>query len=569
MNFPPVFVLLTAVILWPLLCSRTRAILLVGAPLVVLTQIPFLREGTEWTVPFLLYEVSPFVVDPLRLTFGLAFALVTVVAAVYAFHHKDPREQAAGLLYAAGAQGVVFAGDLLSLVIFWELMAVASTFIVWRGGRSDSSAVGFRYLIMHLLGGSLLLGGILFHFAESGSLAVEALSGGWTVGKTLMLAGILVNAGMPPLHTWIPDAYPKGTVTGSVFLSAFSTKTAVFALAVLFPGWEVLLYLGIVMTLWGVYYAVLANDIRLILAYHIISQVGYMVAAIGAGGDIGINAASAHAFNNLMYKTLMFMAAGCVLYTVGKTKLTDLGGLAPQMKWVVLLYLIGGASISGFPLFNGFVSKAMILESAKFTGGYGAYYLLVFAAIGTFLSVGIKLPYYTWFYKAKEPLQVQRPIPKNMFWAMGVLAFFCIAFGYEGFLYQILPFAMSGTFYTTYNVVEVLQLSLFTFVVFWYFRHGILGKAKIVLDVDWFYRRSAPVAKKVFIGGVNRFFSRSQEILDEIVAQTCRAARNPFVLLKPREEDREYSPDRYRAGLGMSVLLTTLSLVVLLVWVYF
>ena len=565
--FPPALILLLTVACWPFLNTSLRRLLLVGAPLATLLQVFTLQEGMGWQATFLLYEVRPFEVDALRLTFGLAFALVTTVAGIYAWHHEDPKEQAAALLYAAGALTVVFAGDLFTLLVGWEIMAVASTLVVWRGGTLEARTAGFRYLIQHLLGGSLLLAGILLHVTEGGSLTASALTEGWSWGKGLILVGILVNAGMPPFHTWIPDAYPKGTVTGSVFLSAFSTKTAVFALALLFPGWEILLPLGIIMTLWGVYYAVLANDIRLILAYHIISQVGYMVAAIGAGGDLGINAGSAHAFNNLLYKTLMFMAAGAVLHAVGRTKLTDLGGLAPQMKWVVALYLVGAASISGFPLFNGFVSKAMALEAAKVGGGYTAYYLLVFAAIGTFLSVGIKLPYYTWFYRSKG-LQVQRPVPRNMLWAMGILAFLCVGFGAEDALFNILPHAMEQSFYSVYNIVEVLQLSLFTFIVFWAYRHHMIGEAKIALDVDWFYRRPAPFFRRLVVR-VNEGFDAAQRGVDYLVAVTCRLARNPIrtLRLSPRAE-KEFRSDEDRPTLGSTVLLTSLSMVILLFWVY-
>lgn len=566
--FPPALILFLAVALWPFLKPSARRIALVAAPLLTLLHVFTLTEGMEWRTGFLIYEVIPLQVDALRLTFGIAFALVTTVAAIYAWHHQDAKEQAAALLYAAGALTVVFAGDLFTLLVGWEIMAVASTLVVWRGGTPAAQTAGFRYLIQHLLGGSLLLAGVVLHFSESGSLVATALPEGWTLGKGFLLLGILVNAGMPPLHTWIPDAYPRGSVTGSVFLSAFSTKTAVFALALLFPGWEILLPLGIIMTLWGVYYAVLANDIRLILAYHIISQVGYMVAAIGAGGDLGINAGAAHAFNNLLYKTLMFMAAGAVLHAVGKTKLTDLGGLAPAMKWVVGLYLVGAASISGFPLFNGFVSKAMALEAAKVSGGYPAYYLLVFAAIGTFLSVGIKLPYYTWFYRPAK-LTVQRPVPRNMLWAMGILAFLCVGFGAEDALFNILPFPVEQSFYSIYNIVEVLQLSLFTFVVFWLFRHKILGEAKMVLDVDWFFRRPAPWLRHQVVR-VNAFFAAAQKVVDHTVAVTCRLARNPIRTFGlSRRGGETFHSDEDRPALGSTVLLTSVSMVVLLIWVYF
>ena len=562
LELPPVLFWLVGAALLPVLPVRWRAPACVAFPAAALVHVALLPTGTVLGVSFVGYDLVFLQVGGLSKAFGLAFAGVSVAAGIYAWHMHELRQQLAAMLYAGGALGVVFAGDFFTLLVFWEVMAVASALLVWAGGTPRAGAAGFRYLIFHLVGGSLLLAGIVLEFYASGDLAIRALAPEASPGKILILLGVLINAGMPGLHAWLPDSYPKSTVTGSIFLSAFTTKTAVYVLAVCFPGWEALYVCGLIMALYAVCYAVLANDIRLILAYHIISQVGYMVAAIGLGGEFAINGATAHAYNNILYKTLMFMGAGAVLFAVGETRLTHLGGLARRMPWVVVFYLVGAAAISGFPLFNGFVSKSMVMDAV-----YGrdlGYALLALASVGTFLSVGIKLPYYTWFYRRPpEKLPSPKPIPGNMFLAMGLLAAVCVLYGvYPYFQYAQLPYAEDFFAYRPDLVAKALQIPLGTFVVFWFFRHRILGEAKIVLDVDWLYRKPAPFASLVVLGGVNRFFDACETGFDRLIARVVPPFRNPLKSLRLRGESGEsYDPDADRASLGLTVGLTLFTVV--------
>ncbi len=566
-DVPPVAFFLLGAALLPWLPAVGRAGVCVLFPLLALVHVSLLTEGAELAVPFLQYELVLLKVDGMARMFGIAFTLVAVVAGIYAWHMRELKQQLAAMLYAGGALGVVFAGDFFTLLVFWELMAVASALLVWAGGTDRAGAAGLRYLLVHLLGGSLLLAGIVMEVYTSGDLSVRAFAEEFSPGSLLILLGVLVNAGMPGLHAWLPDSYPKSTVTGSIFLNAFTTKTAVYVLAVCFPGWEVLFVCGLIMALYAVSYAVLANDIRLILAYHIISQVGYMVAAIGIGGELGLNSAAAHAYNNILYKTLMFMGAGAVLFAVSETRLTHLGGLFRKMPWVVVLYLVGAAAISGLPLFNGFVSKSMVMDAV-----YGrdlGYSLLALASVGTFLSVGIKLPYYTWFYREtpRELDAVGKP-PVNMIVAMGILALICVAYGlWPAWQYAQLPYGVDFTAYRTDLVVKAIHIPLGTFVVFWFFRHKILGEAKIVLDTDWFYRKPASNIGGLILDGVNRFFGACESGLDRLIVQRIVPPfRNPIKALgfKSGQGDH-YDPDMDRTSLGSAVGLTLLVMVVALV----
>lgn len=523
-ELPIAVVFLVGALALPLLPSNARRLFFIAVPVVGFIVLLQQRPDTSLTVPFLEYQLVINRVDRLSLAFGYIFTIVTFLGGVYAFHLREVGEQVAALLYAGCAIGVVFAGDLLTLFAFWEFMAVASVYLVWARRTPESRGAGMRYLMVHLFGGSVLLAGILLHWSQTGSLAfsmMERDTGAW-----LILFAFALNAAVPPLHAWLPDAYPAATVTGAVFMSAFTTKAAVYALARGFAGWELLLWAGVIMALYGVAFAVLENDIRRLLAYHIVSQVGYMVAGVGLGTEMALNGVTAHAFCHILYKALLFMGAGAVLYTTGSSKLTELGGLARAMPLTFALYMVGGFSISGVPLFNGFVSKSIIVSSAEVNHQYVAFLLLNMASIGTFLHTGLKLPYFTWFgpQRSLKPT----PVPTGMHVAMGMTAALCIAIGvFPALLYQLLPFSIDYQPYTAPHVVETVQLLAFTALAFFLLRAWLGGEAKITLDTDWFYRRGARPAYAIGVAAPAWLFSWSDRLATNLVHQLARVAGNP------------------------------------------
>lgn len=388
--------------------------------------------------------------------------------------------------------GVVFAGDLVTTFIFWELMAIFSTLIVWSAGASAYRA-GMRYAAVHLIGGVLLMAGVAAEIAASGSVdfAKMALD---SPGRCLILAGFLVNAGAPPLSAWLPDAYPESSWSGMVFLSAFTTKTAVYVLLRGFPGTELLVYVGLVMIFYGIIYAILENDMRRILAYSIVNQVGFMVAGIGIGTEMALNGAAAHAFTHILYKALLLASAGSVLYMTGKRKCTDLGGLFRTMPLTTMCGIVGALSISSFPLTSGFVSKSMISEAAGVERLAAVWFLLHAASAGVFLHAGIKFPWFVFFQK-DSGLRPPDP-PWNMRLAMLILSAFCLGFGLvPGVLYAMLPFKVDFVPYTASHVVFQLQLLLFSGLAFFLMLGWLKRTLSITLDVDWLWR--APGARLV------------------------------------------------------------------------
>jgi len=565
---PPTLFLVAGALILPLLNRKWRPWLFLLCTATALVWVLGLPAGVEQHVHVMDYNLIPLKVDALRRIFGIIFAFIAFAGGIYAFHVEEAGQQAAALLYASGALGVAFAGDYLTLFMFWELMAFTSTYLIWARRTPESRGAGFRYLLFHVLGGGILFAGILLHLAGGSGMEIGPLSPGDGAAAWLILLGVMVNAAVPPLHAWLSDAYPKATVTGAVFLSAFTTKTAVYVLIQIFAGWDILLLLGTIMTLYGVGFAVLANDIRGILAYHIISQVGYMVAGVGLGTDMALNGSAAHAFSHILYKALLFMGAGVVLQATGRSKLSELGGLSRSLRPALILYMIAAFSISGFPLFNGFISKSMVVAAAGEAHHDWAMLLMLLAAVGTFLSVGLKLPYYTWFAGERKTTPGLKPVPRNMYVGMGLVAFLCILYGiFPDLLYRFLPHPVHWKPYTGHHLVETVQILTFTFIAFWMLRKVLKPKPMISLDVDWFYRRPAAWVRRIFVDAVAGGFDRVEAAAYRVVAALVRFGKNPYALLD-RKTGQTYTPDRYRpaiqwllgAVLGTFILLTLISL---------
>jgi len=471
---------------------KMQKVLLLAVPLLAFWQIHALPESFG-ICNFMGFELVFGRVDKLTYVFLHVFTLMALIGAIYCLHVKETGHHIAAFLYVAGALGTTLAGDYLTIFIFWELMAFASTFLIWYRKRKRSIEAGYRYLLVHTAGGLILLAGIFLRYQNCHDLTFSQIAvEGATTADYLIMIGFMLNAAVPPIHAWLPDAYPEATVTGAVFMCAFTTKTAVYVLARAFPGFEMLAIMGAIMTLYGVGYAVIENDARRILAYHIVSQVGYMICGIGIGTAMAVNGVCAHAYAHILYKALLFMGVGAVLEMTGKSKLNELGGLYKRMPWAMFFTVIGGIAISGFPLTSGFISKSMIIASAGADHRIFLLVMLSLAAVGTFLSVGIKLPYFIWF--GKDSGVKAKDAYWNMNLAMAFAAFMCIFLGiYPEYLYRMLPFPVDYNPYTAYHISETLQILGFTGLGFYLMVKYLHPEPKSNLDVDWFYRKGARV----------------------------------------------------------------------------
>jgi len=487
----PALIMIAGAFFVPVFKGTLKKAYLLLLPLLAFVAVLYSSPGTYWVCNFLGNELIFGRVDRLSLIFGYVFTMMGFIGALYALHVDDSRQSMAALFYAGSSLGVVFAGDYFTLFVFWEIMAFASAYLIFAQRSDGALKAGTRYLLVHIFGGVCLIGGIVIHFVNTGSLLFGPIEGGGTAFY-LILIGFLLNAAVPPLSAWLSDAYPEATITGSVFLCAFTTKTAVYVLVRGFPGTEILVPLGVFMALYGVVYAVLENNCRRLLAYHIISQVGYMVAGVGMGTDMALNGAVSHAFAHILYKSLLFMGVGAVILATGKEKLTELGGIWRGMPITVTLYMIGAFAISAFPLFSGFVSKSMVISAAASDHRAAVSLLLTLASAGTFLHTGLKLPYYMFFgenkgLKGKEP-------PTNMLLGMGVAAFMCIALGvFPGTFYSLLPYPVHFNPYTGDHVTSALGMLMFTAVGFFMLLKKLDPESTISVDTDWFYRKGSRI----------------------------------------------------------------------------
>lgn len=495
--FPPGAILILAGLILPLLSDRMRRMLILLAPLLTLLAVWSLPDGVALSVSYLGMDLEPVKADALSRMFGTVFAIMAFGGGLYALNQKNVMELAAAMVYAGSAIGVVFAGDLITVFIFWEVMAITSTMIVWSGGAFARNA-GLRYAVIHFLGGVILMAGIAGEIATTGSVQFNAMEIN-SLARWMILAGFVINTGAPPLQAWLSDAYPKASWSGMVFLSAFTTKTAVYTLIRGFPGAEILIWIGLFMIFYGIIYAILENDVRRILAYSIVNQVGFMIFAVGIGTELALNGAAAHAFVHIIYKALLLMSAGSVLYMTGKRKCTDLGGLFRTMPISCICGIIGALSISAFPATSGFVAKSLISSAAAKETLPIIWFALAAASAGVFLHAGIKFPWFVFFHK-DSGLRPDDP-PWNMRAAMILFSILSIGIGlwWEP-LYAMLPFTTDYKPYTPGSVVFQLQLLLFSGLAFFLLLGALKRTLTITLDVDWFWRRAGRLFAQEFEG---------------------------------------------------------------------
>ena len=497
----PCAILILGSAIVPFIKGKKKNIFIILLPAITFYIIWKLEPGSYLNVRFFGSELTLLRVDKLSKVFGYIFTLNAFVAFIYAYWLDDDFQHISALLYIGSSIGVVFAGDLLTLYFFWEGMAVFSTFLILARKTDKSRSAGMRYIMVHIFGGLCLLAGIVLYISETGSIDFNRFSEASTA-TWLILIGFLVNASAPPISAWLPDAYPESTVTGGVILSAYTTKTAVYTLVRGFPGWDILIFVGSLMTIYGIIYALLENDMRRILAYSIINQVGFMVCGVGIGTEIAINGTVAHAFCHIIYKALLWMSAGAVLYMTGRSKCTDLGGLYKTMPLTLLFGGIGALSISAFPATSGFTSKSMIIEGAVHEHLLWVWLVLQVASAGVFLHAGIKFPYFVFFAKDRglRPGETKR----SMLLAMGIMSFICIFLGiYPEPLYRVLPYEIHYNAYHLDHVVTQLQLLMFSALVFFLFLPLLKRTETISLDTDWFYRKGSALLYRAFDRGLN------------------------------------------------------------------
>ena len=530
----PGLILIVGALLIPLLPGLLRGIYMLALPIGAFVYLAGLPMGELGQMSVFGAELVTLRIDKLSLVFGYIFLIAALLGVIYALHVGDRLQHTAGLIYAGAAVGAVFAGDLITLFVFWELTAIASVFLIWAAGTPQAFNAGQRYLMVQIGSGVILLAGIVMLYRETGSLAFGKIGIDTLAGQVILVA-IGIKCAFPLLHNWLQDAYPEATVTGTVMLSAFTTKLAVYALARGYAGTEILIPIGAVMATFTLVYATIENDLRRVLAYALNNQLGFMVVGVGIGSELAINGVAAHAFCHILYKSLLFMAIGAVLFRTGTAKATELGGLFRSMPWTTAFCCIGALSMSA-PLFCGFVSKSLVMSAAMKGGHFWAWVVLLLATAAVFLVAGVKLTYSAFF--GEDSGKRCAEAPTNMLVAMAVGAALCIGVGvYPAPLYNLLPYPVKYEPYTFEHIITQLQLLMFAALAFaMLMRAGLYPEARrsVNLDTDWFYRTlgyNLGATVMLLASDAWRLFSSQSAALFGIVERRLHHHHNPDGLL--------------------------------------
>ncbi|TDC63736.1 Na(+)/H(+) antiporter subunit D [Actinomadura sp. GC306] len=526
MTINPALLLIAGALPIPLLRGRVRAVWMMLLPLAALAALWTLPEGVHGSFEILGLHLETLRVDALARLFATAFLAAALISMVYALHLRDALQQTVIPIYASSAVGGALAGDLFTLFVFWELAGLSSVFLIWARRTERAYRAGMRYLVAQVASGLLMLGGIVLHVNAGHGLEFGFI-GASGAGGLLILLAVGIKCAFPVLHAWLTDTYPEATIVGTVALSAFTTKFAVYVLARGFPGTGELVWVGVVMACFPIFYAVIENDLRRVLAYSMINQLGFMVAAVGVGGALGVNGAAAHAFADILFKGLLFMSMGAVLLRTGTAKGSELGGLYKSMPQTMVLCVIGAASISAFPLFSGFATKSIIMEAVAAEHRTIVWLLLLFASAGVFHHAGIKIPFFSFFAHDRGYRVAEAPL--NMRIAMGLAAAGSILIGVApGLLYGLLPYEMDYTAYTTPHVINQVQLLLLASMAFTVLmRTGLYPPElpSVNLDADVVYRRLLPRLWRTGLNGVTRVRDAAAPLQQRAARLTSSGAR--------------------------------------------
>lgn len=553
----PGLIMIVAGLVAPLIPASIRGWTLMVVPVGGFFYTLGLNVGDGATMEMLGYTLELTRVDKLSLVWGYIFHIAAFLGMLYALHVKDQMQQISALIYAGAAVGAVFAGDLITLFIYWELTAISSVFLIWASRNETAYKAGMRYLLIQVGSGVILLAGVIMWYKETGSIDFDHIGIETLAGKLIFVA-FGIKCAFPMLHNWLQDSYPKATVTGTVILSAFTTKLAVYALARGFAGTELLIVIGATMTAFPIFFAVIENDLRKVLSYSLNNQLGFMVVGIGVGTELALNGTASHAFAHILYKALLFMSMGAVLHRCGTIKASELGGLYKSMPFTTVFCIIGAMSISAFPLFSGFVTKSMIMTAAAGEGHWIAWAVLLMASAGVMEHSGIKIPYFAFF--AHDNGRRVKEAPWNMLLAMAITAFLCLYIGINPEpLYAILPFPVDYTPYTTAHVITQLQLLMFALLAFIVLIRKGWYPAEIPslnLDTDWIYRRFLPCVFR----GVGRVIGWADRT---IRTETMTILSELFAMIERQHGSKSTMSRTMHAGTMALIVLSVLFLFVI------
>ncbi len=540
-NFPPGFIMIIGALLIPFLPHIIRQIYMMILVLISAYSLT-LGFGIHSTINVMGFDFILFQSDSLTLPFAIIFHIAAALNVIYGAHEKQCKQHVSIMSYSGAAIAAVHAGDLFTLFVWWEATAFTSVFLILAGNTYRSYRSAFRYILIQVTSGMFLLAGAIILLINDGSALLTKFDINSLYGQLIFIA-FGIKAAFPLLNGWLQDSYPEASEIGTVALSTFTTKLAIFCFAKCFAGTELLIVIGAIMTFYPIFFAVIENDLRRVLTYSLNNQLGFMIVAIGIGTELAINGAVAHAFAHILYKGLLFMGMGAVLFRVGTCKASELGGLFKYMPITAVCTIIGAISISAFPLFSGFVAKSLIMSALGKEGLVLVYFMLLFASAGVLHHSGIKIPFFAFF--AHESGIKTKEAPLNMIIAMVIASALCILIGiFPSTFYQILPYEINYQPYDFSHVVGQLQLltfAAFAFICLWHFKIYPPELNSTVLNSDWVYRKMIPGVLIPLLKLVERMNQKFEELIIISFSRTKILLSN--TMLKNKVFDREVGSD--------------------------
>jgi len=540
-NFPPGLIMMIGALLIPFLPHIVRQVYMLVLILISAYALT-LGFGVHSKIELMDIEFIIFQSDTLTLPFAIIFHIAAILNVIYGAHEKNWSQHVAIMSYSGAAIAAVHAGDLFTLFVWWEATAFTSVFLILASNTQRSYKSAFRYILIQVGSGMFLLAGAVLLMSETGNASFRNFDINSLYGQLIFIA-FGIKAAFPLLNGWLQDSYPEASEIGTVALSTFTTKLAIFCFAKSFAGTEILIIIGAIMTFYPIFFAVIENDLRRVLTYSLNNQLGFMIVAIGIGTELAVNGAVAHAFAHILYKGLLFMGMGAVLYRVGTCKASELGGLFKFMPITAICTIIGAISISAFPLFSGFVAKSLIMSSLGKEGLVFVYFMLLFASAGVLHHSGIKIPFFAFF--AHESGIKTKEAPLNMIVAMIIASALCILIGiFPSYFYAILPYQIEYQPYDFSHVVGQLQLltfAAFAFICLWHFKIYPPELNSTVLNSDWIYRKMLPGVLLPILNLINETNKKIEQFVGFIFISVKRFFAN--IMINNKVFDREVGQD--------------------------
>ena len=556
-SFPPGLIMMIGALLIPFLPHIIRQIYMMVLILVSAYALT-LGFGIHSKIDVMDIEFIIFQSDSLTLPFAIIFHIAAILNVIYGAHEKHWNQHLAIMSYSGAAIAAVHAGDLFTLFIWWEATAFTSVFLILASKTERSYKSAFRYILIQVGSGMFLLAGAILLMSETGSAEFRNFDINSLYGQLIFIA-FGIKAAFPLLNGWLQDSYPEASEIGTVALSTFTTKLAIFCFAKSFAGTEILIIIGAIMTFYPIFFAVIENDLRRVLTYSLNNQLGFMIVAIGIGTELAINGAVAHAFAHILYKGLLFMGMGAVLYRVGTCKASELGGLFKFMPITAICTIIGAISISAFPLFSGFVAKSLIMSALGKEGLVFVYFMLLFASAGVLHHSGIKIPFFAFF--AHESGIKTKEAPLNMIIAMIIASTLCILIGvFPSYFYEILPYKIQYQPYDFSHVVGQLQLltfAAFAFICLWHFKIYPPELNSTVLNSDWIYRKMIPGVLLPLLNLINNINKKIEQLIGFMFMYIRKFFAN--TMIKNKVFDRE---------VGQDTLIVVQLFIILLIFIF-